>query len=73
MDCAVEHRNKRTEASTQKGLTTRIHAVCAPEKFALKIQIFAGNRHDAAEGRKLIESLGSKGGKHGIAKFSYIR
>ncbi len=29
------------------GLTTKIYAVCTSEKFALKIQLSAGNRHDA--------------------------
>ena len=43
--------------STKRGLTTKIHAVCASDKFALKFHLSAGNRHDAPEGRKLIEPL----------------
>ncbi len=46
--------------STKMWPTTKIHAVCASEKFALKFHLSAGNRHDAPEDRKLIESLGSR-------------
>ena len=34
--------------------------MCASDKFALKFHLSAGNRHDAPEGRKLIESLNSE-------------
>ena len=53
------------------GLTTKIHAVCTSEKFALKIQLSAGNRHDTPEGRKLIESLSSKAGKYWLMGRAY--
>ncbi len=46
----------------KRGLTTKIHTVCVSEKFALKIQLSAGNCHDAPEGRKLIESLNCRAG-----------
>ena len=45
------------------GLTTKTHAICASEKFALKFHLSAGNCHDAPEGRKLIGSIGFKIGK----------
>lgn len=41
---------------------TKVHAVCASEKFVLKIQLSDGNHHDAPESRKLIESLNCKTG-----------
>ena len=41
------------------------------EKFALKFTLSAGNRHDAPEGRKLIESLGSKAGKYLLMDRAY--
>ena len=37
-----------------------MHAVCMSEKFVLKIKLSARKRHDAPEGRKLIESLDCK-------------
>ena len=46
--------------STKSGLTTKIHAVCASDKFALKFHLSAENRHDAPEGRKLIDSLNAE-------------
>ena len=48
--------------SLKKGGTTKIHAACVSEKFALKIQLSAGNRHDAPEGPRLIESFSCKVG-----------
>ncbi len=50
--------------STTRELTTKIYAVCASEKFALEFHLSAGNRYDAPEGRKLIESLGSEAEKY---------
>ncbi len=47
---------------SKKGGTTKIHAACVSEKFALKIQLSAGNRHDAPEGPRLIESFSCKVG-----------
>ena len=47
---------------SKKGGTTKIHAACVSEKFALKIQLSAGNRHDAPEDQKFIESLSCKAG-----------
>ena len=41
------------------------------EKFALKIQLSAGNRHDAPEGRKLIESLSCKSGYYLLMDRAY--
>ena len=52
-------------------LTTKIHAVCASEKFVLKFQLSAGNRHNAPEGRKLIESLGLKTRGHLLMDRAY--
>ena len=55
----------------KRGLTTKIHAVCVSERFVLKFQLSAGNRHDAPEGRKLIESLGFKAGCHLLMDCAY--
>ena len=50
--------------AVQNGITAKVHAVCISEKFALKIQLSAGNCHDALEGRKFIESLNCKVGHY---------
>ena len=50
---------------------TKIHAVCSSEKFALKIQLSAGNCYDAPEGRKLIESINAKTGSYLIMDRAY--
>ena len=43
---------------------TKIHAVCASEKFAFKNQLSAENRHSEQEGIKLIKTLGFKAKSH---------
>ena len=53
------------------GLTTKRHASCASEKFALKFHLSAGNCHDAPEGRKLIGSIGSNTGKYLLMDRAY--
>ncbi len=61
--CAFLHNLSATyvsRLSTKRGLTTKIHEVCASDKFALKFHLSAANRHDAPEGRKLIESLNAE-------------
>ena len=62
--CRIWARHCVSRLSTQRVLTTKIHAVCASERFILKCQLSAGNCLDAPEGRKLIESLGFKAGRH---------
>ena len=57
--------------STKRELTTKIHAVCVPERFVLKFQLSAGSRHDAPEGRRLIESLDFKAGRHLLMDRAY--
>ena len=41
-------------------LAKKIHVACVSERFTLKIQFSAGNRHDAPEDQKFIESLSCK-------------
>ena len=55
----------------KRGLITKIHAVCSSEKFALKIQLSAGNCYDVPEGRKLIESINAKTGSYLIMDRAY--
>ena len=57
--------------SFKKGLTTKTHAVCLSEKFALKIQLSAGNCYDAPEGKKPIESINAKTGSYLIMDSAY--
>ncbi len=64
MACAARTATCVSRRSTKRGLTTKIHAVCASEKFALKFHLSAGTCHDAPEGGKLIEMLSLKGGKY---------
>ena len=45
---------------TKRELTTKLHAVCTSDKFALKFHLSAGNCHDAPEGRKLIKQLNAE-------------
>ncbi len=45
-------------------------SLCVREN-SLKIQLSAGNRHDAPEGRRLIESLRSKAGKYLLMDRAY--
>lgn len=55
----------------KRGLTMKIHAICTSEKFALKIQLSSGNRHDALEDRKLINANGFKAGRHLLMDHAY--
>ena len=55
----------------KRRITTKIHAVCASERFVLKFQLSAENRHDAPKGRNLIESLGFKAGCHLLMERAY--
>ena len=57
--------------AVQKGLTTKMPAVCASEKFTSKVNLSAGNRHDAPEGRNLIESLSCKSGYYLLMDRAY--
>ena len=41
----------------KRGIATKVCAACVSEKFALKIQLFAGTRRDVPEGRKFIELI----------------
>lgn len=47
---------------SERELTTKRHVIYASEKFALKIKLSAGDRHDVPENRKLIESFSCKTG-----------
>ena len=42
------------------GLTTKIHLASTSAKYALTFHISAGNKHDAPEGRKLLETIYSE-------------
>ena len=44
----------------KRGLTTKIHLCCASERYAFVFHLSAENRHDAPEGRKLIETICSE-------------
>ena len=44
----------------KRGLTTKIHLASTSAEFAMIFHLSAGNRHDAPEGRKLIESIYSE-------------
>lgn len=45
--------------------------MCVSEKFALRFNLSAGNRHDAPEGRKLIKSIDSNVGRYLIMDRAY--
>ena len=45
--------------------------MCVSEKFALRFNLSAGNRHDAPEGRKLIKSIDSNAGSYLIMDRAY--
>ncbi len=47
------------------GLTTKIHLVCTSAKFSFVFLLSAVNRHDAPQGRKLIETIYSED-KHNL-------
>ena len=44
----------------KRGLTTKLHLCCTSEKYAFVFHLSAGNRHDAPQGRKLIETIYSE-------------
>ena len=46
-------------------------ATCVSEKFDLKFQLLAWNRHDAPKGRKHIKSLGFKAERHLLMDRAY--
>lgn len=46
--------------SFKRGLTTKIHLASASARYAIIFRLSAGNKHDAPEGRKLIESFYSE-------------
>ena len=49
---------RRTEYRTfKRGLTTKLHLASTTERSAFAFHISAGNRHDAPEGRKLLETI----------------
>ena len=45
--------------------------MCVSEKFALRFNLSAGNRHDAPEGRKLIKSIDSKVARYLVMDRAY--
>ena len=53
------------------GLTTKIHLICASEKFAVTLHLYSGNNHDAPEGRKLIKKISSNTGQYLLMDRAY--
>ena len=62
---------KQSIGRSRGGLTTKIHLCSTSDRFALVFHLSSGNKNDAPEGRKLIQSIYSKTGQAMIIDRAY--